>query len=87
MKKALISPNETPIYYISDWTKDIPPQAIKTPIDNSCKIVQVQDQDFEVALPLFWVNCNNDINPTLYYFNLTDNEIYPLPESPPMPTI
>lgn len=85
MKNALISPNESPIEYISGWTTDNPPEPIYTQIENSCRIAQISDETFEVSLPLFWVECDNNINPTENYYNTKDKQIYPIPMHPPYP--
>jgi len=85
MKNALISPNESPIQYISGWTTDTPPQPIFTPIDNSCRVAEVENQTFEVALPLFWTECDDDVVADQWYYNTSDQNIYPLPPSPPEP--
>jgi hypothetical protein len=76
MKNALISPNETPVKYVSGWTTDIPHQAIYTLIENSCRIPEVCDQTFEVALPLFWTECKDDVVADQWYYNTHDNQIY-----------
>lgn len=82
MKNALISPNESPINYISGWTSDIPHQAIYMPILNSCRVAEVVDQPFEVSEPLFWVDCADDVVADQFYFNTSDQEIYPIPNVP-----
>jgi hypothetical protein len=85
MKNALISPNESPIQYISGWTNDNPPQAILTNIENSCRIAEVADKTFEVALPLFWTSCEDNVLADQFYYNTNDKEIYPIPKTPPYP--
>jgi hypothetical protein len=85
MKNALISPNESPIKYISGWTTDIPHQPILTPIENSCRVAEVSDTTFEVSLPLFWTPCADDVVADQFYYNTNDNEIYPVPEPAPEP--
>jgi len=85
MKNALISPNESPIKYVSGWTTDTPPEPILTPIENSCRVAEVEDQTFEVALPLFWTPCDNDVVADQWYYNTDDKEIYPIPEPAPPP--
>lgn len=82
MKNALISPNESPVKYISEWTTDTPPQPIYMPIANSCRIAEVSDQTFEVALPLFWTKCADDVVADQWYYNTQDNEIYIIPNVP-----
>lgn len=81
MKNALISPNESPIKYISGWTIDNEP--IYTPIENSCRVAEVSDQTFEIAPPLFWTPCENDVVADQWYYNTGDKEIYPIPEPAP----
>jgi len=85
MKNALISPNESPINYVSGWTTDVPPQPVYTPINNSCRVAEVADQTFEVASPLFWTECDDDVVADQFYYNTKDKEIYPVPEPAPPP--
>lgn len=83
MKNALISPNESPIKYISGWTTDTPPEPIWTSIENSCRVAEVSDTTFEVSLPLFWTPCDDDVVADRWYYNTGDKEIYPVPENIP----
>ena len=85
MKNALISPNESPIQYISGYTTDTPPEPIWTPIENSCRVAEVENKTFEVALPLFWTPCDNDVVADQFYYNTSDKEIYPVPPDAPYP--
>jgi hypothetical protein len=85
MKNALISPNESPIKYISSWTTDVPPQPIYTSINNSCRVAEVADKKFEVADPLFWTECADDVVADQWYYNLGDKNIYPVPPNAPEP--
>lgn len=85
MKNALIAPMQAPIEYISGWTTDTPPEPISTPIENSCRVAQVEDQTFEVALPLFWTPCDDNVVADQWYYNTSDKEIYPVPEPAPAP--
>jgi hypothetical protein len=84
MKKALISPNESPIEYVSGWTQDNPPQPIYLYIENSCRIAQVSNKTFEVAPPLFWTDCEDDVIANQWYYNINDSEIYQIPLPPPI---
>lgn len=81
MKNALINPNESPIKYISGWTDDPTPEPIFVQIENSCRICEVLNETFDVCLPLFWIECNDDVLADQYYYNLTDKEIYPIPRN------
>jgi hypothetical protein len=87
MKNALISPNESPIKYISGWTTDVPPNPIYTNIESSCRVAQVELETFEVSTPLFWTSCADDVIADQFYYNENDKEIYPIPSSPPAPTL
>jgi hypothetical protein len=85
-KNALISPTESPVNYVSGWTADIPPEPIYTQIADSCRVAQVEDQTFEVSLPLYWTPCADDVVADKWYYNTSDNEIYEKPASPPYPS-
>jgi hypothetical protein len=87
MKNALISPNESPIQYVSGWTTDTPPEPIFTSIENSCRVAQVvnEGETFEIALPLFWTPCSDDVIADQFYYNTNDKEIYLMPEPAPLP--
>jgi hypothetical protein len=85
MKNALISPIESPVKYISGWTTDTPPEPIYTQIENSCRVAEVEALTFEVALPLFWTPCNDDVRADQFYYNTNDKEIYPIPAPAPYP--
>lgn len=84
MKKALISPEEQ-IGFISSWTEDNPPQAVFTTIPNSQRVAQVENQSFEVASPLFWVDCADDVVADFWYYDNAIKEILRIPPSPPYP--
>jgi hypothetical protein len=85
MKNALIAPMQAPIQYISGWTTDTPPQPIITPIENSCRVAEVETNTFEVALPLFWTPCDDDVVADQWYYNMGDQNIYPVPPPAPYP--
>lgn len=77
--KALISPNEQVVqaelvtvinddnvsYQTSSW--DV--------IPNGARIADIVENEFEVASPLFWVECNASINTSDYYYDTSDNTI------------
>jgi hypothetical protein len=85
MKKALISPNEYPIQYISGWTETTPKQAIYSNYVNSCRVAEVCDVEFQVAQPLFWVDCADNVVQDKFYYDTVTNEILPIVNAP-MPT-
>ena len=83
MKKALISPTETIVRCISGWTSDVPPTPIFSDIPNACRVAQVEDVEFEVALPLYWIDCEDNVTDYDYYFNTSSNTIELIPNVPP----
>jgi hypothetical protein len=83
MKKALISPNEAPIQYISSWTEKKQPVFSNYP--NSCRVAEVCNTEFEIAPPLFWVDCADDVVADQFYYDTTTNQVLPVVNAP-MPT-
>ena len=75
MKKALISPTETVVSYISGWTTDTPPKPIRADYSDACRIAQVEDVEFEVAPPLYWLDCEDYVTAAGYYFNTATSTI------------
>lgn len=85
MKKALISPNEQ-VSYQSGWdtnTKPITP--VYSVLPNSARIAEVADQSFEVAQPLFWVDCADDVTADGYWYDTANQTIQAIPAPPPKP--
>ena len=80
MKKALISSNESSIKYISGWTGSIQPIFSNYP--NSCRVAEICDAEFEVAPPLFWVDCADDIVADQFYYDTETKEILPIVNEP-----
>jgi hypothetical protein len=66
MKQALISPNET-IQYISSWVGVSPNY---TPVYTSIgqRVAEVSDAAFEVAPPLFWADCADEVTAEAYCY-------------------
>lgn len=84
MKQALISPNEQ-VAYISDWILDKPIQPVFTIIPDAARVVEITEQPFEVASPLFWKICPNDCQSDFWYYNISIGQFKPIPSSAPMP--
>lgn len=82
MKKALISPNEAPIKYISGWTATKPYQAVYSNYADSCRVAEVVSQEFEVAEPFFWVDCADDVVADQFYYDTVDQTIKPIVNEP-----
>lgn len=48
----------------------ITPNEVK---EKGYRVAQVEQQEFEVALPLFWVDCNDNVTADQYWFDPTNN--------------
>lgn len=89
MKKALIDPSAI-VWYVSGW--QLSPfsgpkyEPVLSEIENSARVAQVEDLDFPVAPPLFWVDCADDVVADLWYFDTTTAQIVLTPEPPPIPS-
>jgi len=85
MKKALISPNES-VSYISSWSLvgDVY-RPIFTVVGE--RVAEVADQEFEVALPLFWTACADETTTSDYYYDAASQRILPVPTPAPYPAI
>ena len=86
MKKALISPNET-VSYISGWAASPTQvfQPIYTRIPNAERVAEVMDTPFEVALPLFWVDCADNVVADRWYYDSVTATIIVVPAPAPRP--
>jgi hypothetical protein len=82
--KALISPNENPIFYIQSWTSTSPYQPITASYPNSCRVAQVEpdDQIFPVGEPLFWTDCADDVVADLWYYDTVAQTILQVVNAP-----
>jgi len=91
--KALISPIETFTWtWVTSWVwipedGDEPahwaPETTES-IDGCQRVAQVQEQGFDVAAPLFWIDCPNDCVPDEWYYK--DGQVQPKPQSVEKPS-
>lgn len=59
---------------------------MKALIDENGLVAQVEQQEFGIALPCFWVDCTNDV--VAYKFKYENGAIVPIPEPIPLtPTL
>jgi hypothetical protein len=86
MKNALISPNES-VSYISGWTEETNHKEIRTTISNAYRIAEVNDSQFEVANPLFWVECPDDIISHEFYYDSVTKTFIKIPDTAPYPEL
>jgi hypothetical protein len=71
--QALISPNE----------KVVDPN---TNIVIGERVAEVLESSFEIAPPLFWVSCADDVQADIYYYDPLDQQIKLTPQPiPPQP--
>jgi len=68
MKKALISPNQPCMNYD------------KPPVELGAYVVQVEAEEFPVAEPLFWTDCDDAVVAYQFYWN--SGVFYPVPQPP-----
>jgi hypothetical protein len=85
MKNALISPNQQ-VYQVTGYKfVDGVYQPILVLIPNSERVAQVEETTFEVAPPLFWVQCADSVLADQFYYDSVQQTILPIPEPPPIP--
>lgn len=70
MKKALISPAEDII-------------DSNTGVVLGVRIAEVNSTTFEVAEPLYWIDCGDEVDATDYYYNTDTNQCVLIPEQVP----
>jgi len=81
--KALISPNEQALVLTDFYDDMVNDEGIIESINigrgviipNGVRIAEISENQFEVAPPLFWVNCNTSVNANDYYYDTSDNSI------------
>ena len=77
MKKALISPIDVPVTYISSWTDETPAKPIFSNIENSYRVAEVRDDIFEVSTPLFWIDCPDETVADQWYYDVNTGSVLP----------
>lgn len=58
-------------------------KALISPIEprqSGYRVAQVDMQGFEVALPLFWVDCADDVVADQFWYDPSDEKIKPIPQ-------
>jgi hypothetical protein len=79
--KALISPDESNIQYVSSWkTEEKPPKSVISIYENSCRVAEVQEDVniYPVGGNLFWITCQPEIVADQFYFDTKFREIKPV---------
>lgn len=58
-------------------------KALISPIEprfGGYRVAQVEYNEFEVAQPLFWIDCANEVQADLFWYDPTDATIKPIPQ-------
>ena len=87
MKKALISPNEI-VLSVTGWVDHagmLFPE--ESQVVNACRIAQVADSEFEVAAPLFWIDCENNVTSDTHYYDTAENAVKARPADVEKPKV
>jgi hypothetical protein len=53
------------------------------PVETGYYVVDVAQDSFEVAAPLFWADCNDDVTAYEYWYDPSDETIKAIPETAP----
>jgi hypothetical protein len=56
------------------------------PRETGYRVAEVKLQEFEVAEPLFWVDCADDVVADLFWYDPTDQTIKAMPQPEPEQT-
>ena len=85
--QALISPNEISPY-VASWVYNVKTKLwdpVFEDVPDSWRVAQVQEDSFEVASPLFWTACANDVVADEWYYQTSTGTILPIPAPAPIP--
>jgi hypothetical protein len=47
-------------------------------VNTGYRVAQVEENSFEVAPPLFWVDCSNEVVQDQFWYDPTDEQIKPI---------
>jgi hypothetical protein len=88
--KALIDP-QVSVTYTSSWVVDSAQECgyrrVNSTLSNSARVCDKKDSQYDVASPLFWVDCADDLDVTNSYYDTSDSTIKAIPNAPvPTPT-
>ena len=83
--KALIDPNSV-VSHVALWTwaGSVVEPTIET-YPNSARVCEVVENEFPVAEPLFWVDCDQNVIPDQFYFDTEAQQILPVQNAEPPP--
>jgi hypothetical protein len=78
--KALIDPRVS-VQYVASWSGN-PLKPVYETYPNSARVCQVEDNEFDVAEPLFWVDCDPSVVADQYWYDTISGEINPIVNVP-----
>jgi len=78
--KALIDPRFS-VQYVDSWS-GTPLKPVYATYPDSARVCQVADAEFEVAQPLFWVDCADNVIADEFYYDTQQNSIFPVVNAP-----
>lgn len=81
MKQALIDPSVS-VRHVISWTTASPAQPVYATYPNSARVAEVTDTVFEVAPPLFWTSCADDILADQWYYDTSSATFNPVVNAP-----
>lgn len=81
MKNALIDPT-TSVQFIAAWTTTAPYKAIIETYTNSARVCEVAVEPFEVAPPLFWTPCAEEVIADQWYYDTVALQLLPVVNAP-----
>ena len=79
--KSLIDPNSS-VRHIVSWTATKPYKPVFETYPDSARVCQVQETEFEVAQPLFWVDCADNVVVDQFYYDTANQVINPIIDAP-----
>lgn len=85
---ALIDPTTTMVSYTQSWVEVLPatdPKKYKplyAQYPNSARVCEVTAMPFEVAPPLFWTPCADDVVADQFYYDTVTTVIAPVVNAP-----
>lgn len=78
--KALIDVRFS-VSHLSAW-EGTPLKPVYSDYENSARVCEVSDNDFQVAEPLFWIDCDPLIIADQFWYDTNDGSINPIVNAP-----
>lgn len=82
MKKALIDPSISVTYIASWFESNGKYEPIYSVCQNSARVCEICEESFEVANPLFWVDCSDEIVADQFWYDVLSQKFNPIENAP-----